>query len=163
MEGGRRGKFGKKLLGEGRRQRMVRGARWWGEGWGLVGVRAGVMVAVGGMLEGRGRGYWFDLSQRLIVHRFLVVVVVVVVIYFAPSADLHRRTGPRGARERRRHLQAAGCRGGPGERRRGVPGWLVGRSAGGWLGRYPPLHLYGWDDKWFWFAEIFFRFSGRPG
>ena len=40
---------------------------------------------------------------------------------------------------------------------------LEGCQAEGPAGLYPPLHLYSWNDKWFWFAEIFFRFSGRLG
>lgn len=83
------------------------------------------------------------ISQRLNVHRFSVVVVVVVVIYFAPSADLHRRTGPRGARG-----AAATPSGGwvPRRARGAAAGrsWLAGGSVGGRLvGSIPPFRLLG--------------------
>ena len=47
----------------------------------------------------------------------------------------------------------------------GMPeaGRLEGSQAGGLAGVYPPLHLYSRNDKSVWFAEIFFRFSGRLG
>ena len=38
-----------------------------------------------------------------------------------------------------------------------------GEPGGGLAGLYPPLMVYSWDDKGVWFAEIFFRFSGRLG
>lgn len=40
---------------------------------------------------------------------------------------------------------------------------LEGSQAEGLAGLYPPIDRMGRDDKWFWFAEIFFRFSGRLG
>ncbi len=42
-------------------------------------------------------------------------------------------------------------------------GRRTGCQADGLAGRYPPCEVYSWNDKWFWFTEIFFRFSGRLG
>ena len=83
-------------------------------------ARRGWHGGLAGLTGGRGRGrrgYWCNVNQRLIVHRFRWCFLMCIQSYFAPLRTLHR------------WRRCPGCW------RRG--GWR-GARRGGWQGDTPP-------------------------